>query len=507
MMKLSAVILKDELAQYVIMWKFGEQSDCLNLRRPEHYIDQIHLKNGHTYLARAEMLLERVSMEEGACLISIGSPPEQLLEQKGSLFVVSGSMNSLIFFNVLHSIFEKYDEWDECLQDCIRKNSGLQSLLKASEVVFENPISVVNREYDILATTREFEDELQAREIPPEQLNVFKQEDMYHTLYASDKPIIYTTSIHDYRNLAYIVKLDGNYILGISMDEILVPIRDSDFALFQHLADYIMAHYEKNESRDDSMSYVLSRYFTRMLEKEIIPEYELTEIMVKYQWSVEDFYIVWVVKLTDNERRYNFIQYFCSQIEKILSYSSVFEYDDKIVVVENISLEYEFDEKVEKFLRLMFNSSISVGESKVFRNIKDMPMGYIQAISALKTGFEKSSDVKLYKFKDYILPYILENCTKELKTEMLLHEGILKMAEYDRIHGTSYILTLKTWLDCKFNMTKASKQLFIHRSTFQDRLNRIQNYFHVTLDTTDNVLYIMICLSIIIPQIEDEMEL
>jgi DNA-binding PucR family transcriptional regulator len=68
------------------------------------------------------------------------------------------------------------------------------------------------------------------------------------------------------------------------------------------------------------------------------------------------------------------------------------------------------------------------------------------------------------------------------------------MREYDKNHNTQYVLTLKTYIDQKFNATHAAKKMFIHRTTLLERLNKISTFINMDLDDPRNCLYLMIAL-------------
>lgn len=62
----------------------------------------------------------------------------------------------------------------------------------------------------------------------------------------------------------------------------------------------------------------------------------------------------------------------------------------------------------------------------------------------------------------------------KLPAKSLCHPGVLLLQEYDGKHGTQFFHTLKIYLECDRNLACTSRQLFIHRSTLEYRLERIQ---------------------------------
>ena len=56
---------------------------------------------------------------------------------------------------------------------------------------------------------------------------------------------------------------------------------------------------------------------------------------------------------------------------------------------------------------------------------------------------------------------------------MLIPPELLLLQQIDDEQGTEYCKTLKAYLDCGYNMTTAADKIFVHRTTFFRRMERI----------------------------------
>ena len=65
---------------------------------------------------------------------------------------------------------------------------------------------------------------------------------------------------------------------------------------------------------------------------------------------------------------------------------------------------------------------------------------------------------------------------------------------YDEEHGSDLLLTLRTFVECRYNATLASERLFVARSTLLNRLERIEQLVEVDLDDFDSRLYLALSL-------------
>lgn len=57
-----------------------------------------------------------------------------------------------LLFNMVQNIYDKYDIWDQRMQECINSYSGLQHIIDVSDSIFENPILFCDADYRILAS-------------------------------------------------------------------------------------------------------------------------------------------------------------------------------------------------------------------------------------------------------------------------------------------------------------------------------------------------------------------
>lgn len=56
--------------------------------------------------------------------------------------------------------------------------------------------------------------------------------------------------------------------------------------------------------------------------------------------------------------------------------------------------------------------------------------------------------------------------------------------------GTQYYKTLECYVKCRYNAAHTAKELFIHRSTFLNRLERIKELTKLDLDDFASRLYV-----------------
>ena len=137
------------------------------------------------------------------------------------------------------------------------------------------------------------------------------------------------------------------------------------------------------------------------------------------------------------------------------------------------------------------------GTSDCFTGFTELQLFSRQANAALQIGERHNEYLWHYMFSDFKLEYLMAQITSELKPKQIVHTGLMKLMEYDRHSGMNYVESLREYIGNQFNASVSAERLFIHRSTFLRRLERIVQISGINLADQDEVLYLMISMKLI----------
>lgn len=73
---------------------------------------------------------------------------------------------------------------------------------------------------------------------------------------------------------------------------------------------------------------------------------------------------------------------------------------------------------------------------------------------------------------------------------MICYEKLLDLQKSDATQNTEYMKTLRVYLDHNLNTVQSAKALFIHRSTFLYRLERIKAILETDLEDPEELFYL-----------------
>ena len=143
------------------------------------------------------------------------------------------------------------------------------------------------------------------------------------------------------------------------------------------------------------------------------------------------------------------------------------------------------------------DSYLKAGYSRTMEGHMNLRRQYLQAKIALDVGGRKKPYVWIHKFDQIVLTYIMEQTTKRLPASMLCHERLLELKKLDEIHHSEYMLTLRTYLEQNLNATQTANEMFIHRSTFLYRLEKIKAVLQSSLEDPDEIFYLNLSLRLL----------
>lgn len=137
-----------------------------------------------------------------------------------------------------------------------------------------------------------------------------------------------------------------------------------------------------------------------------------------------------------------------------------------------------------------------VGAEEVKRGANPLPpiKRAIEALSALHL-IRARRGVCFYDHMDFLKMFGQIHRSKE-RSIVLDNQHFQRLLDYDRDNNNYYLPTLRVYLSNNCNMTQTARQLFLHRHTLINRLNKIEDISGLNLNDYYSRLYMSIALII-----------
>ncbi|MDR1532919.1 MAG: helix-turn-helix domain-containing protein, partial [Clostridiales bacterium] len=507
-MKLNSDIVFENLKKTVPSEMCGHRVVELSLGRPVFCVgNERAFHAGQLYVAKADRLPQRPVIEKGAVIICVGESLHfAYYGERCCVIRIRENENLFSVFNLIQGIFNKYDAWNEQLQEILNSNAGVEKMVECSRSIFENPIFVINADFRFIAYSGYADPSEEGREdtvmgpagsdnlrLPALGRFLELSEPSFHVKEPQlfNLPGSSTLNVNLFKNEDYIGCLTIDYRLRAHLS--------GDTALARHLADMIMLATQKYPAVLYNEKGALRQALQGAVDG--LPA-DAEQSMALAAANLGREYVC--AKMQFSNR---FAQlpagYIRNMVEESFPQSVAFEYDSSVVAFIETKTLYGRDgtyrDKLQDMMKGFIQSmDMRVGVSDSMDDLNSARLFYRQACAALKNGNLVHFKRRYYTFQDYALMEMVVNSLGELSAELYYSKGMRRLAEHDASAShVSYLETLRVYLDQNMSITKTASLLYIHRSTLLERLSRIKKELDTDLENPDERLRLQILLKAI----------
>lgn len=135
---------------------------------------------------------------------------------------------------------------------------------------------------------------------------------------------------------------------------------------------------------------------------------------------------------------------------------------------------------------------VSIGYGKVYTGLEGASRSYHQAYNALKAGLKRDSDATVYSFDSWsILPDIF---FEDVDLSFLEYFGDDIRNIWNHPEADVLVQTFIAYCESNMNVSRAARDLYVHRNTLIYRLNKISEIVHVDPQSFKQCLVLYIAL-------------
>ncbi|MBQ6586692.1 MAG: helix-turn-helix domain-containing protein, partial [Coriobacteriales bacterium] len=446
-------------------------------------------KRGHLYLLDAGRVPQRAHAERGAVIVCIGDSP-RLARYRDRCCVIELSKDADFFttFNTLQHIYDRFDAWEDDINRIIERDGDISRMLTRSEDIFCNPLFAIDADFRMLGASRmavDLEEGLSFEERGGASLKLDAVDQFleFHDLSMDERePLV--LSLLDQTTLNQNIFDGGEYRGCLTVRYLQRTYRPSDKPLVSWLAQRVhRAMRELASSAPDGLGSL------RQALQDLIEERPLDSLArdVLQKSSEGRRFICMRLKLSSRLDQLP-IGYVRNTLESNFAKSIVFEHHGNSVVAI-IDIGDLGDDHLATITSSIvpFTTSMQMkaGLSDPFNDLLLSRQLFMQANMALDIGTLIDSESSVYRYQDYVLDGMIMDSLGGMPLELLCPEGLRRLIEHDQTAPTSYVETLRTYLENNANVAKAASMLFVHRSTLIERLQRIRRELGLELDDPD----------------------
>lgn len=462
----------------------GQEFTELTLSPPVFFYGDMSYEDEAIYVGRVG---ELPAPPEGiSCLIVVvgGHLPPDWNPRNSCAFILPNVTDLLWIFNLIQNVFCRYNAWNETLLHILETTADLDDMIKLTSDFLAKPIVLINNQLEIISVASSdrnpgisiLNHKGVASWVDTHDHNITLRDPFYFNLEGRFSYCINVFLHHTYWGM-------------VSLGDVQPTNNLCDTIIFQYFFRYLLKAIEKNDHYRNSKLLTPKTIFTDLLNYMPVGDSTLERVCGITGSESESWYCV-AIRPVGAMKKLPW-EYFCRELEWRLRKSIAICFDPFIVLfLSQNKLPSMSGNSLEKLEGALAEMNLRGGVSMMFYDLRDVRTHFQQATIALELGDRLEPARMTHYFENHALYYALKNSIGELRPENMLTEELRAIKE--RVDGVDYWTTLRVYLDNEMNVTQTARDLFIHRTTLQARLQRIQST--IDLSKPEQRLYIRYCL-------------
>ena len=481
-MKLDMELVYEELKEMFPEAVFGAEGGCPPLERPLLYIPGQKTEPERLYIS--EGTVGEVRDPRAGWICAQGELPE---EEIGPCICLPQDRS--LVFNAVQQIYDRYEAWERQLQQLENRPDALRQMLLESEELFHNPLVLLSADFTLRVQVGMRQNFFDRRAGSIDFFNNLRQDKTYAANNQTGEPYLLPASVIPCRSWNINLFQGGQVACRLLLLEQDRPLRRSDGYRLSRLA----AHLSRVLEAESGMAQPnhLHNIFHRILSDRTADYMEMSSQLEELGWSQEDAYFCLVLKISGNADEKASGSFLCGYLEQTYRFCCCLPFRDRVVVFFDASKIGRSLREIARELKYFIRESfLKAGYSRSMQGHNNLHRQYLQARIALETGSRGKPYLWIHHFNGTAFSYLLEQAQRQLPSDMVCHEGLLALRQHDQQYGTEYLRTLWTYMEEQYNAVRSAQKLFIHRSTFLKRLERIKKILNCSLEDMDERIYL-----------------
>ena len=481
-MQLNSSIIFEWLSEYYGVETSGKEIEDLVLPIPRLFLCGMSYANHQLYVGRVEDF-PCPTQSISSLFVGVGGQFPQNWNTSNCHFLSIPEEKSVVkVFNLLSDLYEQCAQWDRRLCDILLHDASITEMISITIPVVGNPISFTNNRGLLLHTVVISEniwlqDNSICGSFDPHLWDYYVEnckKEGFH-FYRHEVGYFYFSNI--YRN--------GDFVGVLVVQESDNPLTPGRCALFRHFYDRICLTMENKNNLDSGVFNSIKSSVLNLLQGKTAPYFDKNRLKLRRDNRINEpeKWICLTVQPKIMPTPISWDAYSEAVDNHVLGSVSVY-FENCIVALIPILQGRDIGVIKKEILSLLQRLGLYAGVSDFFRNPAELRGYYRQARHALELGLAEKPDHLIFDFRDHVLTYMLRNTPGDLPINCLLPEALLRLRpEKDTPTVVDYWGTLKMYLDNEMNTAQTARDLYIHRSTLQTRLDKIAET--IPLDTPE----------------------
>jgi hypothetical protein len=491
-MKISSDILNNGLAESFDVEVAGIITGKLTLGTVLFADGKNKFEDGCVYLAADAGKIAQPKRKVASVLIAAKDVPADTGKRFEAVFLVKGSAIFAVH-DKIQEIYKVYDAWNSDLQRILSEGSDVQAMIDASTPILGDPLILQDSNYAPIAVSKRYvgnpilDPILDSSTVP-----YLMQSERHEKGRYPGAPSVIPMKLANRQALYINLFQQGKFRYRLLM----LPVSGSPRVSSPNLLEYLATSIQLAIGfviGDDRSSASLPHILENIVSSEYGDPVFIEQSLAGFGWLAEHRYLVAKIHADISDYNNRTLHFMSDRLKSVFPEAAILEYDNNIVIVFNVDISPMAREKIEPALAdYLRDNNLKAGLSDMFTGFEYFREYYLEADTALELGPRAKPYSWLYRFGDAVEFFLTESCTAKLPARLVCDKRLLQLKEYDRQHNQELYNTLYVYLKNNLRSVNAAKELFIHRSTFLYRIERIREITGINPECEENQWYLLL---------------
>ncbi len=470
-------MIQKEFIRNELRYRYPDVTDHIahphqNVGRPLLFEGGARKFGARIIIALATEINALVSEQQDETLfIVIGSPRDEVVAGFDVCVLPANEQTSAVF-NFVQRLFDRLDDWTQSLRQAAETGEGVEELLVRASGMLQNPVFLLDERGHIVASSEPGVPSASIFIAQTESLSQMDDADArVSTLRRTGAPDALVATFRS-----------GNQSFSLLCPSSERALYSSDEIVFDSLAGFLRLMLSERTlglgaQRKQRENEEAAAIFRALLSQQM-PEREANDALARLEWSGEDDYAMLAIEPANGVLRAADADAICDQIETELEGACAFA--QLPVVIAIVRTDFL---KQPAFLASL--KSIANERAFIFGVCEAYP-GFSELLQRKEMATRALDHAKqiggVATYSDFFEEELAANAIAAFPQTLVCLRSVLAIARYDRAHETNYLETAEQYVKNRFNAVRTAGELFIHRSTFLYRLERMREQFGLDLD-------------------------
>ena len=429
----------------------------------------------------------------GAALAVAGNAPESW-DGERSLLVLPQAGGAVDALDRIVAVFDRFHALEEGMVRAVAAGKSANLILSPCAGLLTNPIALFDSTFTLIARTGTYDpehtdaiwDEIEREgiaddaRVTQEQLRRIEQ---------SREPYLY--QVGSINALQTCIRQDDRSVGFLGSTELYGPFTEGQVAIVWWISRTLEMLWPLIRENEDRRG-VTEQVVLQIIKGEPVNRTVVARTLSRRSWAMDDEYrllcfhrgVEDIDAMEQGQVR--------RSLERQLPLGLVLSYEGTVLVVLH-GRDVEASRLEEPGLaQVMGRSELACAASDVQEGFLDLGHAYEQC-EIIREACDGRGPGTVTTFSEAVIPCALHALDASYDLDALCHPRVRSLAR--RVHGSELVHSLRIYLSCGRNMSRAARELYVSRSTLVYRIEQIEGELGLDLNEADEGMIAQLYLS------------